>query len=651
MRLRSPAGGPLIRLLRQALAVTLLLSAAWAGAQTSIDPDIQESATQPSTRLRSTQQGSGQDARDTTRLDVDQNASTDRNGRRNDDRLRPATTTRPPRYQPGDFEIFVRRLVNQDPRDENGLRRFGSELITTAEPARQGESPLDQPPNVPGDYLVAPGDELVVSIWGSVNADLRLTVDRSGRITVPRVGSVMVAGTRYTDLPALLRQRVAQVFRNFDLSVSLGQLRSIRIYVTGFTAKPGAYAVSSLSTIVNALMAAGGPSAAGSFRRVELRRSGTLLTTFDFYDLLLKGDKSADRTLQAEDVVHIGPIGTQVALIGSVNKPAIYELKPNETLGDLLQMAGGFTAVADRARMAIERLEDRGATRISQLALPDALSQPVRSGDVVRAFSVVETALPIERQNKRVRVEGEVARPGEYIMPPGSTTADAIRLAGGLTALAYVYGTEFNRESVRVTQQENYERALRDLETEFARASSTQRALTADEANAQAARGTATDRLVQRLRAIKPTGRVVLQLDPQTAELPPLVLEDGDRLYIPAVPSTVGVFGSVFNGGSYLYTSGRSIEDYLRLAGGPTRGADTGSVFVVRANGSVESSRQRGSWLSRGSVGNVDANPGDTVFVPEEMDKTTFTQAAKEWTQILYQFGLGAAALVTLRNN
>lgn len=654
MRLRSPAGSPLTRLLRQTLVIALTMHVAWSAAQTSTDPGgtQEETTTDTQSRLRGAPQGANTELRDSSRLESEQRGTTDRNGRRSDDRQRTQQpTVRPPRYQPGAFELFVRRLANQDPRDENGLRRFGSELITAAEPMRGGDAPLDQSPSVPGDYLVAPGDELVVTLWGSVNADLRLAVDRSGRISIPRVGSVMVAGVRYADLAGVLRQRVAQVFRNFDLSVSLGQLRSIRIYVTGFTARPGAYAVSSLSTIVNALMAAGGPSSAGSFRKVELRRGGTLVTTFDLYDLLLKGDKSSDRTLQAEDVVHIGPIGAQVALIGSVNKPAIFELKPNETLADLVQMAGGLTAVADRSRMAIERLEDRGATRITQLELPAALSQPVRSGDVVRAFSVVDAALPIERQNKRVRVEGEVLRPGEFILPPGSTTADALRAAGGLTPIAYVYGTEFNRESVRLTQQENYERALRDLETEFARATSTQRALTADEATAQAVRGTATERLVQRLRAIKPTGRIVLQLDPQTRELPPLVLEDGDRLYIPAVPSTVGVFGSVFNGGSYLYTSGRSLEDYLRLAGGPTRGADTGSVFVVRANGSVESSRQHGTWFGRGSVGNVGANPGDTVFVPEEMDKTTFTQSAKEWTQILYQFGLGAAALVTLRNN
>ena len=132
----------------------------------------------------------------------------------------------------------------------------------------------------------------------------------------------------------------------------------------------------------------------------------------------------------------------------------------------------------------------------------------------------------------------------------------------------------------------------------------------------------------------------------RSSELPNLVLEDGDRLYVPPKPSSVGVFGSVFNAGSYLFTSGRTLDDYLRLAGGPTKGADEASVFVIRANGTVESARQSGSWLNRGGrLGGTQATPGDTVFVPEEMEKTTALQTAKDWTLLLYQLGVGAAGI------
>lgn len=645
-------------------AVVLAALLPLANAQSTVDPPMNTGGSSANTRA---DEGAG-----VIRL-RDQGTDTSGNGRRNQNDDTAGET--PARYVPGEFELFVNQLAgtattfqkplpqpqseqrtddrrsgqsqSRDGEESLLIRRFGAELVTGYRGIAQ-----DYAPQVPPDYLVSPGDELVLAMWGAVDANLRLTVDRAGRITIPRVGAVMVSGVRYADLANVIRQQVAQVFKNFQLSVSLGQLRNIRIYVTGFTSRPGSYTVSSLSTIVNALMRTGGPSAAGSFRNVELYRAGKLVTTFDLYDLLLRGDKSADRVLQAEDVIRIGPVGPQVALIGSVNKPAIFELRENDTIADVLQMAAGFTAVADRSRLAVERLADRETVRVAEVFLPAGAGQKPSSGEVLRAFSMVDNILPIQRQNKRVQIEGEVVRPGHYILPSGSTITDAIQAAGGLTGNAYLFGTEFTRESVRVRQQENYDRALRDMETEFTRATTTQRALSADEAQAQGARSTGLTRLIERLRAVRPTGRIVLQMSPEAPTLPQMALEDGDRVYVPARPTTVGVFGSVFNAGSFLFDRDRSIEDYLRFAGGATRGADTGSTFVLRANGTVVSSRQRNGWFGLGaSLGDLKAEPGDTVFVPEEANKTTFAQEAKEWTQILYQFGLGAAALKTLRGD
>ncbi len=546
-------------------------------------------------------------------------------------------------YVPGEFERFVQRMAGAE------VRRLGSELID----AGYDSGATDVGASVPPDYVVAPGDELQLLIWGSVDADLRMVVDRQGRVTIPRVGTVQVAGVRHADLAGVIERRVAQVFRNFQLSVSLGQLRGVRIFVTGHAVRPGAYTVSALSTVVGALLKAGGPSAAGSFRTIEQRRGGTVVARFDLYDLLLRGDRSMDRLLQAGDVVHVGVVGVQVAVIGSVNRPAVVELTPNEGVSDALAMAGGFSAVAERSRLAIERLQDRPNQRVKELFLPADGAQRLDHGDVIRAFSSTESVLSIQRQNKRIRVDGEVLRPGEYVLGPNSTLRDAVQAAGGLTSAAYVFGTRFTRESVRATQLENYERALRDLETEFARVANSQRIVSGESADSAQAKAAANSRLIERLRALQPSGRVVLQLPIQATELPDLALEDGDRLSIPARPSTVGVFGSVFNTGSYLFGEDRSLGDYLRLAGGPTKGADESSIFVVRANGQVISGRQAGdeSWFRTGSrLAAVKAEPGDTVFVPEEMDKSTFLQSAKDWTQILYQFGIGLAGIKSAVN-
>lgn len=580
------------------------------------------------------------------------------------DRLIKARAPKP--YKPGEFELYVNRLVSPvhvdrylqaaaQPANGDGkqpvvdlpIKRLGADLMLDETGSIRG---TDTAREIPPDYRIGIGDELVVTLWGSVAGEIRVAVDRNGRITIPRVGPVLVAGVRYADLSDTISARVAKVFRNFKVSASLGRLRYIRIYVTGYTAQPGAYSVSSLSTVLTGLMRAGGPSAAGSFRNIELRRQGQTVARFDLYALLLQGDQSADRPLQANDVLYVGPVGPQVAVLGSINKPSVLEIKPGETVAEALEMAGGLSTVADRTRVATERLTERLGRRLIEFSLPGDGKQPLENGDVMRVFSNISAVLPQNKQFKHVRVDGEVNRPGEYILPPNATLQDALQAAGGLTADAYVFGTEFTRESVRVTQQENYDRALRDLETEFTRTTSTQRAISADEAAAQQARAAGVTRLIERMRAVRPNGRLVLQMSQKNPSLPVLRIEDGDRLAIPARPNTVSVFGSVFNAGSYLYRDGSSIDDVMRLAGGATRGADTASTFVLRANGSVVSARQESGWFSGNSFAALPAVPGDTVFVPEELDKTTFTQSMKEWTQILYQFGLGAAALQAIRN-
>ena len=216
-------------------------------------------------------------------------------------------------------------------------------------------------------------------------------------------------------------------------------------------------------------------------------------------------------------------------------------------------MAGNLNAVADRSRVSIERLADRNTGRVALLSLPADASATPGTGDVIRAFSVVTAALPQDKQNEHVRIEGEVAHPGDYILPPGTRVADALRAAGGLTAAAYPYATEFTRESVRKTQEVNYERALRDLETDISRNQANQRVTSTEELSTQAATAQTSSRLLERLRQVRPTGRVVLQLQPDATSLPNLALEDGDTIKVPSRSTSVGIFGSVFNTGSFVF--------------------------------------------------------------------------------------------------
>jgi protein involved in polysaccharide export with SLBB domain len=216
-----------------------------------------------------------------------------------------------------EFQNFVHLGVGRD------LPLFGYDLfqdpVTTF-------APVESVP-VTADYVIGPGDEIYIRAWGQVDIDYRTTVDRDGRIYLPKVGSISVAGLKFANLDERIRTAVRRVFKNFELTASLGQLRSIQIFVVGNAKRPGTYTVSSLSTLVNALFVSGGPSNRGSMRRIQLKRDGKIITEFDVYDLLLNGDTSKDARLLPGDVIFIPPVGPRAAIAGSVHTPAIYETR------------------------------------------------------------------------------------------------------------------------------------------------------------------------------------------------------------------------------------------------------------------------------------------------------------------------------------
>jgi protein involved in polysaccharide export with SLBB domain len=335
-------------------------------------------------------------------------------------------------------------------------------------------------------------------------------------------------------------------------------------------------------------------------------------------------------------------VGPQAAVLGAVNRPAVFEVLPGATVADLLQLAGGLASVADRDRLVLERLRERHAMGAVELRLPRDLGLVLSDGDVLRAISLLGPAPPSQVRNKRVRIDGEVLRPGDYLLPPSATLADAVQAAGGSTAAAYVFGTELRRERTRLVQEANYERAMQELEAEANRSAILQN--NSDEGR-RAATESAARQLLARLRARRPEGRIVLDLAPQTTDLPALELEDGDHIRLPPRGQSVGVFGSVINAGSFVHDPAHDLGHYVRRAGGATAAADADAAFVVRANGSVVSTREGSFWGAKGRFEGQAALPGDTVFVPEKLDRTTWVQAAKDWTQILYQFGIGVAAL------
>jgi len=638
-------------------------------------------------------------------------------------------------------------------------------------------APVDLIP-VTANYVIGPGDELLIRAWGQIDFDIHARVDRNGSIFIPRVGNLNVAGLKFEQLQGFLTSQISRIYRNFDLNVTMGDLRSIDVFVVGQASQPGRYTVSSLSTLANAIFASGGPGPAGTMRRIQLKRGAKVVTEFDLYDLLIEGDKSHDANLLPEDVIYYPPVGPEVAIGGQVNTPAVYELKGEATLEDLITLAGGLTNTAFGGKVFVEEILNRNSRRVDEVALegaglarpmkdgdlvnvmplspkfenavtlrgnvaspgrypwhegmrvsdlipsreflvtrdywkvqnqlgveaqvpgahapgtqnevrrtvPDinwdyAVVQrmdaqdmsttlvpfnlglailehdtsnnvPLRPGDVVTVFSQSDLRVPELKQTKFVRLTGEFAASGVYRAKAGQNLRDLIREAGGLTPSAYLYGSYFTRDSVKVEQQARLNTLIAEGERDLNRrqaallgASTTMGEIAAARANLEAERTS-----LDLLRRIQADGRIVLNILPDDTTLdsiPDLVLEDGDQFFVPNAPATVTVIGDVYSQGSFLREPAKTVSSYLRNAGGPTRDADKGRIFVIRANGGVVNKDASSTFWSGGFDGMI-LMPGDAIIVPEQTDRGSFVRGLKDWSTILFNFGLAAAAVKVL---
>ncbi len=328
----------------------------------------------------------------------------------------------------------IERDLQMNRRDrETGLAFFGYEIFANAPSTF---APVTDIP-VPTDYVVAPGDSISIQLYGKEPGRYNLTINRDGAINFPQLGPIVIAGLPFDEARELLRTRVAEQMIGTEASITLGQLRSIRVFVLGEVNQAGSFTVSSLSTVTNALLVSGGVSTRGSLRSVQLKRGGNLVATLDLYDLLLRGDNSADVRLQPGDVIFIPPVGQRVGISGQVLRPAIYELKGETTAGDLAMLAGGYTPSAYLEGARIARVD---AYR-ERIQVDVDLRQTSGQGTRLMARDVLIVPSVLNRVDNVVGLTGHVLRPGPRQYQPGMRLTDLIGSAEDLKPmpdLAYV---------------------------------------------------------------------------------------------------------------------------------------------------------------------------------------------------------------------
>jgi protein involved in polysaccharide export with SLBB domain len=321
----------------------------------------------------------------------------------------------------------LRDLYTQAATDESKLERFGAALFRNSAAAAD-KAPLSVP--VGPDYVLGPGDELVIDYWGASSQHLQRSVDREGRVSIPEAGAVVVAGRTLGETQQTIQRMLSHQLRGISVDVTLGKLRTVRAYVVGDVKNPGAYDISSLSTALSALIAAGGPTETGSYRTVKHYRGKALVEEVDLYELMLKGVSSGEVHIESGDSILVPPIGPQVTVAGKVRRPAIYELRREQTLDQILDLAGGVPVTGELSRITVERTQAH--TRKEMLSVNMGSGTGVQAADdAFRRFHIedgdVVTVAPIlPYSNRTVYLEGHVFRPGKFPFKDGYKVTDLI---------------------------------------------------------------------------------------------------------------------------------------------------------------------------------------------------------------------------------
>jgi polysaccharide biosynthesis/export protein len=315
-------------------------------------------------------------------------------------------------------------LMRVQPAGPESLKPFGYDLFEGSPSTFAPVSDIQ----VPIDYIVGPGDTLEIQLFGTEASRYELTVQRDGRINFPKLGPIQVGGMTFDSAREFIQQRVAKQLIGTQVGVTMGDLRSIRVFVLGEAEKPGSYTVSGLSTMTNALFVSGGVKTIGSLRNIQLKRNGRLVTTLDLYDLLLHGDTSGDKQLMPGDVIFIPPIGNTVSVYGAVQRPAIYELKGEKTAGQAIDIAGGLLPDADAKLGQLERIlpSQLHQMRNIDLTVPESRDTVLANGDKLDIPPIRPTL------ENSVELTGYVYRPGQFQYHAGLRLTDVLGSFGEL---------------------------------------------------------------------------------------------------------------------------------------------------------------------------------------------------------------------------
>lgn len=465
------------------------------------------------------------------------------------------------------------------------LRQFGYDFFKNSSPFL---NVLDSMP-ASGSYVLGPGDSLTLTIWGSFSAKHELTVDRNGEVSIPKVGVINVSGLTNDQARDSINKAISRYYKNYELNLTLGKIRTIQVFAVGEVENPGSIPVNSLSTVINVLSAAGGPSHNGSLRNVRLVRDGKLISEIDLYEMFLSGDRSKDVRLQNGDTIFVPVIGPVVAVAGEVKRPAIYELKGKASLADVIQMAGGITANGYTGRIQIERVANNNAKTILDFQSKDGQLEgsfgnvTIMDRDMVKVFPVQEAVRDV------VVLRGNVVRTGEYQFRKGMRIREVIRSFNDLLPESYLESAEVTRLALPYYHKEVLTFNLR-----------------------KALNGSDDDNIeLHEQDTIRVFSRWEMQERP-----------------------SVAINGYVVNPGAYDYYPGMTIRDLIAAAGSTKRNAILDFAELTRIT--IERDKARSTRLSIDLAKAIDGDPQYNILL--QSDDVLIVRGIAEWVEATDKF-------------
>ena len=479
----------------------------------------------------------------------------------------------------------------------NKSERYGLTLFNSMQSSFM---PINEP-NFGNNYVVDYGDYLDIELFGTETDSYNVEVKRDGTVTIDKIGIIRVAGLNFEQVSRLIKKRYDTAFIGVEAFVSLSAIRDINILVTGNVNFPGMYTLSGNSNILQALNIVGGINEKGTLRNVTLKRPNKKDQSIDVYQTLLFGDVENIPFLQSGDSIHIGQASNLVRAGYGFNKTAVFELKEDETIEDLVKYAGGLENEAKNDAFTLVRLEN------DKFISYEINSNEFSSYKVQHFDSIYAN----KESLGTILITGNVKHPGKYSISSSDRVLDIIKRSGGYTDSAYPFGGTLLRESAKNLESVFATKSYQNLISFIAASPS-----------AITGQGQSIGLILSELKDFKPTGRIIAEFDESNLLdnlQENIYLNDGDEIYIPSYQSNIFIYGEVGNPGSVIFKENDSIMNYIEKSGGLTRYSSKDSIFIVSPNGETKKLHING--LKRYLSQEIDVYPGSVIYVPRHVGK------------------------------